>query len=435
MTKHTFKKYVREHDIDDKSKEFFRKKFLNNIRIKKEDLNYVINLYLKTKNVTNFLKIVKKMGSNFSKENFKNYLEFRKENKYDSGSKKFFKIIYGKDWEKKYNEWHKKQSESHSLKSYIKKYGKEEGPKKWNEWRKKKSEIHSLEYYIKKYGEEKGPKKWDEWHKKISKANSLEGYIKKYGEEEGPKKWNEFIKKQSFNNSLEGYIKKYGEEDGPKKWNEFIKKHSLEGYIKKYGEEDGPKKWNEFIKKQSFNNSLEGYIKKYGEEKGPKKWKEFIKKQSFNNSLEGYIKKYGEEEGPKKWKNNMDKFTYKSSTVSKASIRFFDKLNTFLEDDLIYGKGKELHLSDGEKSYFYDATYQNKYVIEFHGDIFHGNPEKFGPDDHCFPYDKTITAKQLWEYDAKKKKVAEDNGYIYICFWENEKPENAYKKLLEMGIK
>ena len=323
MTKHTFKKYVREHDIDDKSKEFFRKKFLNNIRIKKEDLNYVINLYLKTKNVTNFLKIVKKMGSNFSKENFKNYLEFRKENKYDSGSKKFFKIIYGKDWEKKYNEWHKKQSESHSLKSYIKKYGKEEGPKKWNEWRKKKSEIHSLEYYIKKYGEEKGPKKWDEWHKKISKANSLEGYIKKYGEEEGPKKW----------------------------------------------------------------------------------------------------------------KNNMDKFTYKSSTVSKASIRFFDKLNTFLEDDLIYGKGKELHLSDGEKSYFYDATYQNKYVIEFHGDIFHGNPEKFGPDDHCFPYDKTITAKQLWEYDAKKKKVAKDNGYIYICFWEHEKPEDAYKKLLEMGIK
>ena len=106
-----------------------------------------------------------------------------------------------------------------------------------------------------------------------------------------------------------------------------------------------------------------------------------------------------------------------------------------MEDNLIYGKGKELHLSDGKHNYFYDATYKNKYVIEFHGDVFHGNPEKFGPDDHCHPFDKNITAKQLWEHDAKKKKVAEDNGYIYICFWEHEKPENAYKKLLEMGIK
>ena len=322
MTKYSFKKYVKEHGIDDKSRKFFKKEYLDGMEIKDKDLDYLINLHLKMKRI-DYLNIVKKMGSNFSKENFENFLEFRKKHKRDHSSKKYFQIVYGKDWKEKYNEF----------------------------------------------------------CEKISEANSLKGYIKKYGKKEGRKKW------------------------------------------------------NEYIKKQRFNASKEFYIKKYGKEKGLKKWNKYCEKQSFNSSEVGFIKRYGEEEGKRRYKNKMDKWTRSNSSVSKESLRFFDKLNSLLEDNLIYGQGKELKLSDGKHNYFYDAYYQNKYIIEFHGDVFHGNPEKFGPDDHCHPFDKNITAKQLWEYDAEKKKVAEDNGYIYICFWEHEKPEDAYKKLLEMGIR
>jgi len=402
MNKYTFKRYVRENGIDDKSRNFFKKEFLDGMEIKKEDLDYIINLHLKMKN-PDYLKTIKKIGSGFNKEQYEKYLEFRKKHKHDNGSDEFYKALYGKKWKerKKYVTNLTKTS----LKNFIRKYGEEEGKKKWKNLKIKASENakHQKENFIKKHGKEKGEEMWKERNKKIAQKHTKK-YI--YEHYDNPK---EEIKKRYPNDSLKGFIERYGAEKGKQKY-------------------------NEWCKKLSKANSLEGYIKKYGEEDGPKKWNEFIKKQSFNNSLKGYIKKYGEEEGKKRYKNKINKCT-KNSKVSKKSIKFFNKLNTFLKDDLIYGEGKELRLSDGEHNYFYDATYQNKYVIEFHGDIFHGNPEKFGPDDHCFPYDKTITAKQLWEYDAKKKKVAEDQGYTYIYFWEDEKPENAYNKLKKMGIR
>ena len=119
MNKRTFKRYVRENGIDDKSREFFKKEFLDGMEIKKEDLDYLINLHLGMKSVK-YLNIIKKMGSNFSKENYKEYLKFRKKNKYDSNSKEFYQIIYGENWEEKYNENREKNSHIlENLKEFI----------------------------------------------------------------------------------------------------------------------------------------------------------------------------------------------------------------------------------------------------------------------------------------------------------------------------
>ena len=415
MTKHTFKKYVKKNGIDDKSKKFFKKEYLDGMEIQDKDLDYVINFYLKIKkNAIEFLNIVKKMGSNFSKENYKEYLKFRKENKYDHNSKEYFQIIYGENWEEKYNKFKEKLSKpkkhykkiinitKHTFKRYVREYRIDDKSKKFF----KKEYLDGMEI----------------------KDKDLDYVINFYLKEKNVTEFLNIVKKMGSNFNKENY----------KKYLEFRKKHKHDNNSKEfcqivYGKE-GSKKWDEWCEKLSESHSLEGYINRYGPEKGSKKWDEWCEKQSFNASEAGYISRFGKEEGKRRYKNTMYKFS-KNSSISKASIRFFDKLDSLLEDNLIYGKGKELHLSDRKHNYFYDATYQNKYIIEFHGDVYHGNPEIYGPDDHCHPFKKDITAKQLWEYDAKKKKVAEDNGYIYICFWENKKPEKAYKKLLEMGIK
>jgi len=163
MNKRIFKKYIKKNGIDDKSREFFRIEFLDDMEIKKEDIDYIINLYVNTKAIVANLRVVKKMGSNFSSENYKKFLEFRKKYKYDNSSDKYYQIVYGKNWkEKKKNRF---DFAKNSLEGFIKRYGKEEGRKKYNNFLEKISKAHTLENYIAKYGEEEGTKKWKNYKK------------------------------------------------------------------------------------------------------------------------------------------------------------------------------------------------------------------------------------------------------------------------------
>lgn len=59
-------------------------------------------------------------------------------------------------------------------------------------------------------------------------------------------------------------------------------------------------------------------------------------------------------------------------------------------------------------------------VYEFYGDVFHGNPKIFNPDDLCHPYDKTITAGKLLEKTTIREQQLIDMGYKIISIWEND---------------
>jgi G:T-mismatch repair DNA endonuclease (very short patch repair protein) len=84
-----------------------------------------------------------------------------------------------------------------------------------------------------------------------------------------------------------------------------------------------------------------------------------------------------------------------------------------------------------------------KTSVEFHGDYFHANPKKYGPD-HKFPgfvkNGGSITAKELWEKDSKKYSSLEKyHGIRTIIVWEsdyykNKDNENFYKEIQEIDF-
>ena len=125
----------------------------------------------------------------------------------------------------------------------------------------------------------------------------------------------------------------------------------------------------------------------------------------------------------------------KSKASSKVSIEYLN----FLEKDLSIEiqhehNGGEFQLRNPKNGYFWPVDgYHNcnihkcqgtelapclyyKYIWEFQGDYFHGNPIKYSSSDtfHHMSYDKKHVK------DAEKKKYYEDCGYTVVCKWESE---------------
>lgn len=70
--------------------------------------------------------------------------------------------------------------------------------------------------------------------------------------------------------------------------------------------------------------------------------------------------------------------------------------------------------------YFVDGYCTNtNTVYEFHGDAFHGNLKRFDMDEKCHPYDKNITAGELFEQTQIRINHIKSLGYNVIEMWEN----------------
>jgi very-short-patch-repair endonuclease len=57
-------------------------------------------------------------------------------------------------------------------------------------------------------------------------------------------------------------------------------------------------------------------------------------------------------------------------------------------------------------------------VIEFNGDYWHCNPEKY--DKNFLNKKKNLYAWELWERDKLKKELAEKKGYKFFTIWEKD---------------
>ena len=74
------------------------------------------------------------------------------------------------------------------------------------------------------------------------------------------------------------------------------------------------------------------------------------------------------------------------------------------------------------------------FVIEFHGDFWHANPELFGENDiHRI---SGMTAKEIWKNDERREKIARKalNLKKYIVVWERDyvrDKSETVKKLVE----
>lgn len=84
----------------------------------------------------------------------------------------------------------------------------------------------------------------------------------------------------------------------------------------------------------------------------------------------------------------------------------------------------ERHFYINRKQYdFYIKKFN--LLIEVNGDFWHANPVNYKENDKLnFGKGKIVTAKELWEKDLKKKKLAESSGHSILYIWENEIKSN-----------
>lgn len=324
--------------------------------------------------------------------------------------------------------------------------------KKYIDYVKEHGNKQTRESYMLRFGENKGAKKYNDYC--LSKVSSLENFIKRYGELEGRERWKLFCKRNKGNKTRNRFVEKYGEEEGVKKFEQLrcnekekgtlkykIKLHgiskgeliykehqkalhhgaSIQGFIDKYGEVMGRVKMRE----SKDNTSLYSFQKRYGYEEGRRKYNEYIVKKKYDNTLQGFISRYGDEGKGRytKWLETSCLGSCKDG-VSPLSQELFEQVDE--SDTSFYAKkNKEFVVNHGIGSYFYDyVDIETRKVIEFNGDIYHGNPTIFCEDDTPNPYNKSLTCKDMWKKDKLKIDFIKNKGYNVLVVWEKDYKAN-----------
>ena len=162
-----------------------------------------------------------------------------------------------------------------------------------------------------------------------------------------------------------------------------------------------------------------------------------VSKRQQTFSLKTCIEKYGPEEGlvkfierQIKWQKTLYKNGKLKSGYSEVSQELFFKLIEDVEINasnyfIFAKKGGEFVLNDNNGFYRYDFTdLKNKRIIEYNGDDYHGNPNKYKANDYPNPFRKDLTAKDIWNKDNQKTLIANNNGFEVFVVWDSEYKQN-----------
>lgn len=232
------------------------------------------------------IKYINNCDNTFCYDRYKAYEEFRRNNKNDSSSKKYFELKYGIEL----------AEEKFALKC------------------KKCSMDESKEGYA-------------DWKEKVK--SSEENFIKRHGEELGKEKWKSFCNRNKGNHTLERHIEIYGEEEGLKRFNEnqikLKNKNTLKYYIERFGVIEGTDKYNAKNSKNSLSS---------------KEFAKTVSKDFYDHmSLKFYTEKYGEALGTVKCYEVRNKIsnTFKNKTPEERKV-WLDKMRKTLEDNNKWSK-------------------------------------------------------------------------------------------------
>jgi hypothetical protein len=211
---------------------------------------------------------------------------------------------------------------------------------------------------------------------------------------------------------------------------------SLRGCIARFGEIEGNKIWNDREEKRSEWGKMGSANIQYWTNKGytleEAKLKRSERQSTF--SKEKCIEKYGEKEGIKVFTNRQVKWNKSLINNGKLKIGYSN-----ISQELFYKLLDSYNINDKEHVYFathhkeyklekenggvwlYDFTDTiNKKMIEYNGDDYHGNPNKYKATDRPHPFRKNITAKEIWGKDKKKLEIAKNGGYEVLVIWDSE---------------
>ena len=115
---------------------------------------------------------------------------------------------------------------------------------------------------------------------------------------------------------------------------------------------------------------------------------------------------------------NKCNFTKASKVSQELFSNIYDALLESLIDTTYYSEiNKEFGRRFNNKNYFYDfIILKIKFCIEFNGTIWHADPRQFVETDTPNPFNRNLTAKEIWEYDKKKMQFLENEGYEILIF-------------------
>lgn len=224
------------------------------------------------------------------------------------------------------------------------------------------------------------------------------------------------------------------------------------GCIFKYGTTEGKIIWDNrkdlrINNAKSGNTSVDFWIRKgYSNDEA----KEELRKRQSTFNINICIEKHGELKGKVIWQERQNKWIsslYKNgklkSGFSKISQDLFDEIIKYYSniEELNYvmyaNKGGEFVINSDNKygffRYDFTDTIKNK-MIEYNGDMFHGNPQTYSENDTPNPFVKDKTAKEMWDRDKRKLEIANKNGFEILVIWDSEyrlNPTDIIKKCVE----
>ena len=291
-------------------------------------------------------------------------------------------------------------NDSSSLRSCQLRNGPVIGLAKFNE--KRQAGITTKEDYVERYGKAEAAARLR------SRAASEEIYIERHGVELGKEKWNNYLQKRKSS-----YAKK-------KASGHVYSKYNRNYFHLLYGVANGDEIYDRKIEGQRFKVSLAGYIEKYGPIDGPI----MCKICKDHTSITYFTTKYGHDEGTIKYQERCAISVGNFRTASKWSLLVIGKIKQEIDDLFYYGDNElTIAVKDypllGQKIIKPDLFYKGC-IIEFQGDIFHANPLLFEYNTTPHPYNKTITAGEIWAIDAIRIDYYKSKQYNTLEVWESE---------------
>lgn len=189
---------------------------------------------------------------------------------------------------------------------------------------------------------------------------------------------------------------------------------------------------------KDVNTTQIGYWLKRGYNR--KESKEKIKERQSTFTLEKCIDKYGETDGLKVWNNRQREWSkkiekkykrgdftkFRKENYSDLEIEIFDILSKNYKN-AYYGNNQFFrHFKRLGKTFAYDFVLNDKKkIIEFNGDYWHCNPEKY--EKNYFHKYLQLYAGDVWERDRIKNNAIIEDGYKIMVIWENEYKQNKEK--------
>ena len=155
-----------------------------------------------------------------------------------------------------------------------------------------------------------------------------------------------------------------------------------------------------------------------------------LKERQQTFTLEKCIEKYGEDKGIERfnkrqmlWKESLKKSGMYCG-YSMVSEKLFEEVEKTIPN-IFYGKNEKAIWINEKKVIWVDCLEQSKKkIIEFYGDYWHGNPNKYKPTDLIKYMKGIITAEDKWKIDVERIKLLESKGYKVLIIWESEYVEN-----------